>query len=77
MVGLFASETLGGIGLDVSIGSQVRVQFIGAATTAVYSGIVTYVILKVLDGTMGLRVSPGEESQGLDISLHNESGFNL
>ncbi|MFP6571774.1 MAG: ammonium transporter [Vicinamibacterales bacterium] len=77
LVGLFASETLGGIGLDVSIGSQVRVQFIGAATTAVYSGIVTYVILKVLDGTMGLRVSPGEESQGLDISLHNESGFNL
>ena len=77
LVGLFASETLGGIGLDVSIGSQVRVQFIGAVTTAVYSGIVTYVILKVLDGTMGLRVSPGEESQGLDISLHNESGFNL
>tara|TARA_B100000949_G_scaffold228936_1_gene237180 strand:- start:3029 stop:4336 length:1308 start_codon:yes stop_codon:yes gene_type:complete len=77
LVGLFASETLGGIGLDVSIGTQVRRQFIGAAITAVYSGIVTYGILKVLDGTMGLRVSPGEESQGLDIALHGESGFNL
>ena len=77
LVGLFASETLGGIGLDVSIGTQVGRQFIGAATTAVYSGIVTYVILKVLDGTMGLRVSPEEESQGLDIALHDESGFNL
>ena len=77
LVGLFASETLGGIGLDVSIGTQVKNQFIGAATTAVYSGIVTYGILKVLDGTMGLRVSPGEESQGLDIALHGESGFNL
>ena len=78
LVGLFASETLGGIGLEgVSIGTQVRRQFIGAAITAVYSGIVTYGILKVLDGTMGLRVSPGEESQGLDIALHGESGFNL
>ena len=77
LVGLFASETLGGIGLDVSIGTQVKNQFIGAATTAVYSGIVTYGILKVLDRTMGLRVSPGEESQGLDIALHGESGFNL
>ena len=78
LVGLFSSETLGGIGLEgVSIGTQVRRQFIGAAITAVYSGIVTYGILKVLDGTMGLRVSPGEESQGLDIALHGESGFNL
>ncbi len=77
LVGLFASETLGGIGLDVSIGTQVKNQFIGAATTAVYSGIVTYGILKVLDRTMGLRVSPGEESQGLDIALHDERGFNL
>lgn len=45
--------------------------------TILYSGVLTLVIVKVLDATMGLRVSPEEESDGLDIALHNERGFSL
>lgn len=45
--------------------------------TVVYTAIVTYVILKVLDLVMGLRVSEEEESVGLDLAQHNERGYNL
>ena len=77
LTGLFAAETFGGAGLEVSVGTQLRLQFVGAAITTVYSGVVTFVIIKILDGAMGLRVSPEEEAEGLDIALHDESGFNL
>jgi Amt family ammonium transporter len=43
----------------------------------VYSDVLTFVIVKILDATMGLRLSPEEESDGLDITLHNERGFTL
>jgi Amt family ammonium transporter len=43
----------------------------------VYTGILTYVILKVIDLVMGLRVTEEEETIGLDLSLHNERGYNL
>ena len=42
-----------------------------------YSGVLTFVIVKILDATMGQRVSPEEASDGLDITLHNERGFTL
>ena len=45
--------------------------------TILYSGVLTLVIVKILDATMGLRVSSEEESGGLDIALHNERGFSL
>ena len=77
LTGLFTAEMFGGAGLEVSVGTQLRLQFVGAAVTAVYSGGVTFVILKILDRAMGLRVSPEEEAEGLDIALHDESGFNL
>ena len=77
LTGALTAEAFGGAGLDNSIGTQLGVQFVGAAATAVYSGVLTFVILKVLAGTMGLRVTAEEESVGLDISLHNERGFTL
>jgi len=43
----------------------------------VYTAIVTYIILKVLDMVMGLRVTEEEESVGLDLAQHNERGYNL
>ncbi len=45
--------------------------------TVVYTGVLTYVILKVIDLVMGLRVTEEEETIGLDLSLHNERGYNL
>ena len=77
LTGVFTAEAFGGTGLDNGIGSQLGLQFIGAAATIVYSGGLTWLILKVLDGTIGLRVTPEQEEEGLDIALHNERGFNL
>ncbi|MCE2542249.1 MAG: ammonium transporter [Acidobacteria bacterium] len=77
LTGVFTAEMFGGSGLDGGIGSQVVLQFIGAAATIVYSGALTWIILKVLDGAIGLRVTPDEEEEGLDLALHDERGFSL
>jgi len=45
--------------------------------TLVYGGIVTFIILKVLDMVMGLRVDEEQESEGLDLALHDERGYIL
>ena len=77
LTGVFTAEIFGGVGLDGGIGGQVVLQFIGAAATIVYSGVLTWIILKVLDGAIGLRVTADEEAEGLDLALHDERGFNL
>jgi Amt family ammonium transporter len=77
LTGVFTASTFGGSGLDTGIGTQVGLQSIGAAATIVYSGVLTFVIVKTIDRMMGIRVSPDEEGQGLDIALHDERGFNL
>ena len=77
LTGVFTAEALGGVGLDGGIGQQLGLQFIGAAATIVYSGVLTFVIAKALDATMGLRVTAEEESEGLDLALHDERGFSL
>lgn len=78
LVGIFSAKSLGGAGFGggiTSIGGQVMVQFIGVGATMIYTGIVSFIILKVLDGMMGLRVTPDEESAGLDLSHHGERGY--
>lgn len=77
LTGIFAAEAFGGSGLDNGIGSQLGLQFIGAAATIVYSGVLTFILAKALDATMGLRVTAEEESEGLDLALHDERGFSL
>lgn len=77
LTGVFSASMFGGTGLEAGIGAQVGLQMIGAVATIVYSGVLTFIIIKVLDGAIGLRVSPEEEAQGLDIALHDERGFNL
>ena len=79
MVGIFASDQLGlfsGQGLEKSIGGQIGVQAIGIISTFVYTAIVTFIILKVVNIVVGLRVDEDTETQGLDVSLHNERGYN-
>ena len=77
LTGLFAAERFGGIGLDSGIGTQLYLQFVGSMATVVYSGVLTFVIIKALDSTIGIRVSREDESDGLDIALHNERGYSL
>ncbi|WP_043307936.1 ammonium transporter [Pseudomonas sp. ML96] len=77
LTGVFAAPALGGFGTVEDIGAQVLVQFEGVAVTVVYTAVVTFVILKVLDLVMGLRVNEEAETVGLDLSEHNERGYNL
>ena len=77
LTGVFAAPALGGFGEVENIALQVWIQFKGVLFTVVYTAIVTFVILKVLDAVMGLRVNDEEETVGLDLSLHNERGYNL
>ncbi|RJQ48848.1 MAG: ammonium transporter [Gammaproteobacteria bacterium] len=78
LTGVFAAASLGGVkGEDFSIVSQVITQAQGVLVTIVWCGVVTYVILKVLDAVMGLRVSEEHETEGLDLSQHEERGYNL
>ena len=77
LTGIFTAEAFGGSGLDNGIGSQLGLQFIGAAATIAYSGVLTFILAKALDATMGLRVTAEEESEGLDLALHDERGFSL
>jgi ammonium transporter, Amt family len=82
LAGVFASSELGlfsGQGLNdgMTIASQVNVQVIGVIATLTYTAIVTYVILKLIDLTIGLRVTPEEEQTGLDIVSHEETGYDI
>ena len=78
LTGVFCAESLGGAGFGgdiTSIGGQLMVQFTGVGATVVYTGVVSFIILKVLDGIMGLRVTDEEEAEGLDLALHDERGY--
>lgn len=78
LTGVFASESLGGLGLaEESIGAQLGVQLISVIFTIIYSGLLSFIILKIVDALVGLRVNEDEESQGLDLALHSEQGYNM
>lgn len=79
LTGLCADVSLGGVGLveGKTIGGQLWVQTQGVLFTVVYSGILSFVILKIVDAVVGLRVASEQETEGLDIALHDERGYNL
>ena len=77
LTGVFAAEGLGGVGLDKSIGMQVWAQFLSIVVTLIWSGVLSFIILKIVDAIVGLRVEEDEERMGLDLSQHNERGYNL
>ncbi len=80
-VGIFASTELGifsGQGFAegvTSIGEQLGIQAVGVLATVVYTGVVTWVVLKAIDAMVGLRVGSDDETQGLDVVLHEERGY--
>ena len=71
--------TLGGKGLaeGVTLGQQVITQCKAVAVTIVYTAVVSFILLKLLDIIIGLRVTEDQETEGLDIALHDERGYSL
>jgi Amt family ammonium transporter len=59
------------------MGGQVLIQATGVGITILWSGVVSLVAFKLIDMTMGLRVSEEEERQGLDTASHGERAYNL
>ncbi|HJN51518.1 MAG: ammonium transporter [Pseudomonadales bacterium] len=80
LTGIFAAVSLGGAGFgdgNETMLSQVIAQFVGVSATVIYTGIMSIVILFVIKKVIGLRVSAEEESEGLDLALHDERGYIL
>jgi len=77
LTGIFAATQFGGLGLPdgVTISHQVGVQALAVLVTVVWSATFSFLILKGLDASIGLRVTGDEEIQGLDIVLHEEKGY--
>jgi Amt family ammonium transporter len=75
--GIFAAPGLGGGGFaeGVTMGSQLFVQIEGVVITIVWSGVVSLILFKIIDGVIGLRVPEDEEREGLDSTQHGESAY--
>jgi Amt family ammonium transporter len=75
--GIFMSPDLGGGGFaeGITMSDQVYIQAIAVGVTVLWSGIVSYILFKVIDATMGLRVKPDAEREGLDTSSHGETAY--
>ena len=79
LTGIFVSSAFNGIGYPekVTMGEQFVTQFVGVVATAIWSGALTWILLKLVDAIAGMRVAADEETEGLDTVLHNEKGYNL
>ena len=79
LTGIFVAAAFGGAGYpdNVTMGGQVLTQLIGIAAVGAWSGILTWILLKLVDAAAGLRLTGEEETEGLDTVLHNEKGYNL
>jgi Amt family ammonium transporter len=79
LTAVFSATAFDGLGLSdgVSIGDQLLTQLIGAVATIAWCGIATFVILKVVNIVLPLRVSAEQENEGLDLVLHEERGYSL
>ena len=77
LTGIFAWQNLGGLVADLNIWTQFLKQLLSVVITVVWSGVLSFIILKILDAIIGLRVEGDEEREGLDLVLHDERGYNL
>jgi Amt family ammonium transporter len=78
LTGVFMSSGLGGVGFPegVTMGGQLVKQVIAVVVTLVWTGIISLILYKVIDATIGLRVSEEAEREGLDVASHGESAYN-
>jgi Amt family ammonium transporter len=87
LTGVFAAPSLGGSGIydyvanavspEYSIWSQLITQATGVLTTVIWSGVVAFIVFKLIDVTMGLRVSEEDEREGLDTTAHGEAAYRM
>lgn len=77
LTAVFAPASMGGLGLDGSIGSQLITQGIGIVATILWCGIISFILLKIIDAVIGLRVNVEQETEGLDLASHDERGYNF
>ena len=82
LAGVFASDALGvfsgqGYNEGMNMASQVQVQIVGIVATFAYTAIVTFVLLKLVDAMLGLRIDEEDETMGLDLAEHDERGYDL
>ncbi|MCX7159100.1 MAG: ammonium transporter, partial [Proteobacteria bacterium] len=87
LTGVFAAPSLGGSGIfdyvankasdTYSIWDQVVIQATGCLTTVIWSGVVAFIAFKLVDLTIGLRVTEEEEREGLDVSSHGEGAYRM
>ena len=76
LTGVFASASFGGMGLENTILDQVVIQIIGVVFTIIWCGFFTFVILRIVDNLLGLRISEEQEETGIDLVEHGEKGYN-
>lgn len=78
LVGILATDFFGGLGLEKTVAEQTMTQVIGVLSVAALSLVGTVIIVKIIQATVGLRVSEEEEvGEGLDFGSHGESSYNL
>jgi Amt family ammonium transporter len=77
--GFLASTSFGGGGYSegVTMGAQVMTQIITVLVTIVWTGVISYILFKVIDAVIGLRVPEDEEREGLDSTQHGEAAYHL
>jgi len=79
-VGILCATQFGGAGFggdNETIAAQLGAQSIGVIATIIYTGSASFIILKIIDVVIGLRVDEDQEAEGLDLALHNERGYIL
>jgi ammonium transporter, Amt family len=78
-VGFLAAPGFGGTGFadGVTMGEQVVTQIISVVVTLVWTGIISYILFKIIDATIGLRVPEDQEREGLDSTQHGEAAYHM
>ena len=79
LTSIFADASAGGVGLPdgISIGMAFVGQLLAAVITVIWAGVGSYIIVKVVQATVGLRVDETEETEGLDLTVHGERGYDI
>jgi Amt family ammonium transporter len=79
LTGIFADEWFGGTGIvsDEGIFNQLTIQLFGIAITIIWSAFISYILFKLIDKFIGIRVPQEEETDGLDINQHDQQGYNF